>query len=129
MKTIDDIRTILTSRNDRSTWNKGVTDCALELLEKLEEAINDGYFNPADLANHEKLKAELLNGASDWNQYSWGGSALIYDCDIARGLCTPSELKRKKGGELRPNSREEWLDVQARALEQAFYRIKSAAKD
>lgn len=129
MKTIDDIRTILTSRNDRSTWNKGVTDYALELLEKLEEAINDGYFNPADLANHEKLKAELLNGANDWNQYSWDGSALIYDCDIARGLCTPSELKRKKGGELRPNSREEWLDVQARALGQAFYRIKSAAKD
>lgn len=129
MKTIDDIRTILTSRNDRSAWNKGVTDYALELLEKLEEAINDGYFNPADLANHEKLKAELLNGASDWNQYSWGGSGLIYDTDIAESLCTPSELKRKKGGELRPNSREEWLDVQARALGQAFYRIKSAAKD
>ena len=31
----------------------------------------------------------------------------------------PSDLKRKKGGELPPNREENWLDVQARALVQA----------
>ena len=65
----------------------------------------------------------MLNGARDWNAYSWGGSALIYDGDIAERLCTPSELKRTRHGERRPNSREEWLDTQARALYQACNRV------
>lgn len=65
----------------------------------------------------------MLNGAQDWGQYSWGGSALIYDGDIAEHLCCPSELKKNRHGERRPNSREEWLDVQARALYQACNRV------
>lgn len=101
--------------NNRSAWNKGVNEYALELVEGLEmEDI------PADT---KELKTLLLNGAENWYQYSWGGSSLIYDFDIAERLCTPSELKKKKGGELNPNSREQWLDVQARALFQACNRI------
>lgn len=61
----------------------------------------------------------MMNGAKNWKEYSYGGCALIYDKDIAETLCTPSELKRKRGGELQPNSTETWLDVQARALYQA----------
>ena len=38
--------------------------------------------------------------------------------DIAKRLGT-SEFKKSKNGESNPNSREEWLDVQARALTQA----------
>ena len=68
----------------------------------------------------------MLNGAQDWEQYSWGGSALIYDGDIAERLCCPSELKKTRNGERRPNSREEWLDVQARALYQASSRVVNA---
>ena len=68
----------------------------------------------------------MLNGAKDWNQYSWGALSLIYDCDIAERLSAPSELKKTRGGERRPNSREEWLDVQARALQQAFSRLADA---
>ena len=67
--------------------------------------------------------AALLNGAKDWSQYSWGGCSLIYDPDIASRLCCPSELKKTRNGERRPNSREEWLDVQARALYQAANRV------
>lgn len=55
--------------------------------------------------------------------YNWGGSSLIYDADIAGRLCCPSELKKTRNGERRPNSREEWLDVQARALYQACNRL------
>lgn len=100
---------------NRSAWNKGVNEYALELVEGLElEDI------PADT---KELKTILLNGAESWDQYSWGGSSLIYDYDIAERLCTHSELKKKKGGELNPNSREQWLDVQARALYQACNRI------
>ena len=65
----------------------------------------------------------------DFNEYSWGGCSLIYDYDIAKRLCTPSEYKRKKGGELNPNSHEQWLDTQARALYQAFVKIKSTIRD
>lgn len=61
----------------------------------------------------------MLNGADDWEMYSWGGSALIYDSDIAARLCCPSELRRTDGGRKRPNASEEWLDTQARALAQA----------
>lgn len=110
----------LNERTDRSAWDKAVTLYAYELVESLEvEEL------PEDFA---EFKALMLNGADDWNQYSWGGSSLIYDCDIAERTCTPSELKKTKGGERRPNSREEWLDVQARALAQAFRRANGYRK-
>ncbi len=105
----------LEQRKDRSTWNKGVTAYALELLEDVSD-------------NEEVTKERLLNGASDWNQYLWGGSSLIYDEDIAKRLCTPSELKKTRNGERKPNASEEWLDTQARALYQACNRIMRIAR-
>ena len=56
-----------------------------------------------------------------------GRFALIYNGDIAKLLCSPSELKRTRNGERRPNNREEWLDTQARALAQAAKRLIDAA--
>lgn len=127
MKTINEVRKELENRKDRSAWDKGVTVYALELLDELEE---NREYNKADKYLHPlELKAELLNGADSWDAYSWGGSALIYDSDIAERLCTPSELKKTRNGERRPNSREEWLDTQARALFQAANRIIRAARD
>ena len=98
-------------RSARSAWQRGVYDYALMLL--------DDRYDVKEF--HETgLKELLLNGASSWHEYSWGGCSLIYDEDIAKVLCTPSELKRRDYGRLKPNSREEWLDVQARALYQAY---------
>lgn len=74
----------------------------------------------------KELKDLLLNGASDWKAYSWGGCSLIYDQDICERLATPSEIKRTKGGKVKPNKWEEWLDTQARALYQAERLINSA---
>lgn len=91
-----------------SAWQKGVNEYKYELLEFLTQA------------NLPITKETALNGARDWREYSYGGCSLIYNCEIAERLCSPSELKKKKGGELPPNSRETWLDVQARALYQAF---------
>ena len=126
LKTINEVRKELEARKDRSAWDKGVTVYALELLNELEE---NREYNKADKYLHPlELKAELLNGADSWSAYSWGGSALIYDSDIAERLCTPSELKKTRNGERRPNSREEWIDTQARALFQASNRIISAAR-
>lgn len=121
-KTIEEARKELETRKTRSAWERGVTAYALDLLDSLEEALDYYKEEPADRATLEKY---LLNGATDWSQYSWGGSALIYDGDIAKRVCTPSELKKTRNGERRPNSREEWLDTQARALYQAARRIKN----
>lgn len=123
---LENARQALEARNDRSAWDKGVTAYALELLEELAEAVRDGYITAEDLSTPAGRRAAMLNGAADWSAYSWGGSALIYNADIAERLCTPSELKRTRNGERRPNSREEWLDTQARALSQAAARVARA---
>lgn len=114
---------IIKARKDRSAWDRGVNAYALELLDNLAE------LTPDDLADPEKVRRALLNGADTWQQYSYGGCALIYDGDIAERLCTPSELKRCKDGDRNPNSRETWLDVQRRALYQASCRVESAIKE
>lgn len=118
-KTLERIRSTLEASPARSAWARGVKEYAAELLDGLEEAIDGGYFYPDDLAAPKLVARALLNGAGDWSQYSWGGCSLIYNEDIARRLCSPSELKKTRDGERRPNAREEWLDTQARALYQA----------
>ena len=125
--TINELKQAITNEKPRSAWGRGVKEYAEELAEELEEAIQGGYFTDDKLTDRAALKAQLLNGAKDWSQYSYGGSALIYDGDIAERLCSPSELKKTKGGERRPNIREEWLDVQARALRQAANMIMRLA--
>ena len=110
----------LEAMKNRSAWGKGVNAYALELVEELEERAAYEGRNPEPGA---ECREWMLNGAQDWSQYSWGGFALIYDGDIAERLCNPSELKKTRNGKRRPNSREEWLDVQARALYQACNRV------
>lgn len=117
--TLAEARTALKNTNARSAWERGVIAYALELLDDLPEAIR---YN-GEPVNAATLNACLLNGARDWSQYSWGGCSLICNCDIADRLCTPTELKKTRNGERRPNAREEWLDVQARALRAAARRV------
>lgn len=124
MKSYSDILAALEARKDRSAWDKGVTAYAIDLLDQYQERAR---FEGREAASRKELEEWLLNGASTLSKYSWGGSALIYNSDIAKRLCNPSELKRTHNGERRPNSREEWLDVQARALAQAAKRLINAA--
>lgn len=124
MKTYNEIKKELEARKDRSAWNKGVTVYALELLEEYQER---AAYEGREAAECAEFKAWLLNGADSWESYSYGGSSLIYNGDIAERLCCPSEYKRTREGERRPNSRDEWLDVQARALYQAACRLSRIA--
>ena len=98
-----------------SKWAQGVNEYAQELKEFLREN------------NLTATKENLLNGASDWEQYSYGGNSLIYDGDIAERLATPSEIKKRtrKDGSFNQmaNANETWLDVQARALYQASRKV------
>lgn len=125
---INEAYNTITEEKTRSAWDRGVKEYALELLESLNEAIDGGYFFADDLNAPKLVRKALLNGADNWSMYSWGGSALIYDGDIAERLCNPSELKKTRNGERRPNSREEWLDTQARALGQAAYKVREAIR-
>ncbi len=104
MKTKNEIQNAIEATNPRSAWDKAVKSYAIELLDSL-----DGEYRAV----------ALLNGAENWRAYSFGGCSLIYDAEIAERVCSPSELKRKRGGDLAPNARESWLDCQARALSQA----------
>lgn len=54
------------------------------------------------------------------------GYSLVFDEDIARRLCTKSELLWSDNGRRAPNKNEQWLDVQARALYQACLRLREA---
>ena len=112
------LEAVLAHKAGRSAWSRGVRAYAVELLEDLDDG--------ADLANEVMLQKELLNGADNWRQYSEGGCALVYDADIAERLCSPSELKRTKWGMRAPNCRENWLEVQARALWQAHKVVERA---
>lgn len=112
------VRKVIESTALRSAWDRGVQAYALELLDNYDEYVKYSADNREDIP--ALSENTLLNGATDWVQYSWGGGSLICNSDIAKRLCNPSELNRCKGGEHNPNSREEWLDVQARALRQAF---------
>jgi hypothetical protein len=120
MAIYDKITAELEARKDRSAWDKGINAYALELVEELKERAEYEGRNPE---SEKECREWMLNGAQNWGQYSWGGSALIYNSDIAERLCCPSELKKTRNGERRPNSREEWLDTQARALFQACNRV------
>lgn len=126
----------------RSRWDRAVIEDAEEMIAEAIENLKDTPEEaPRDLtALTAKLLHVSVSTLRDWGRdngnggikdlykcahhSSWGGSHLCYDYDIARHYCTPSELKRTRDGQRRPNAREEWLDVQARAIYQALSKIR-----
>ena len=113
---------------NRSAWDRGVQQYAESLVDDLAEYLDGGWITLDNLRTWDGAQSAMLNGANGWTSYSYGGSALIYDYEIAGRLCTPSELKKTRGGERNPNSRETWLDCQARALRQASRRVYAAIR-
>ena len=108
----------------RSAWNQAVLSDAVDLVQNLD---------CSEFPNSwEALRALLLNGARNWQEYSYGGCALVADEDIARHYCTNAELRKftRADGTIsdRANAAETWLDVQARALSQAAILIRESAR-
>lgn len=136
MKRLEEIRAAVEAQKTRGAWAAGVKAYALEILDTIEERSEYEGHDPESM---EELTDYALNGAKDhrhphdlykaWSVASWGGSYLIYDGDICRRLCSPSEQKKTDNGNKQPNNNEQWLDVQARALYQAYSIIKEAARD
>ena len=123
---VNEIRARLEAVKTRSCWDRGVKGFALNLLRSYIDICEycDNNGRPIPELNEETL----LNGADDWNAYCYGGGALLYDGDIAKTLCTPSELKRTDNGNKAPNDRDGWQDVQARAYFQAYRMLMSCIK-
>lgn len=129
---LENLKKAVSEIKTRSAWAKGVKEYAEDLLYKLTENAEYCPEILPEISNTGLLEKELLNGAKDWHDYSWGGCSHIYDIEIVNNLCTPSEKKRAfyKDGSLKQyaNNHEQWLDVQARALYQACELIKRLAK-
>lgn len=76
------------------------------------------------------IETALLLGADNWMAYSEGGCSLVCSADIAKRLCSPLEIKRKisrSGMILPPNRIETWIQVQGRALNQAWRLLRDTA--
>lgn len=121
MKEMQKMRERLAAFKARSAWDKGVKEIAENLLDKYEEIVRDREGSDSVPPLTEKT---VLNGANSWEQYCYGGCAMIYDREIAKMLCTPSELRRTDFGRKASNSRETWMDVQVSAHVQAWVLIK-----
>lgn len=118
---------LIESSPARSAWKRGVKLYAIELIESLDgrELTEKNLLNGAGVFRDE-IPTPMERGEA-WRAYSYGACSLIYEADIAERLCTPSELKKTKGGERNPSGRETWLDVQGRALFQACLLIMELA--
>ena len=119
MATVAEIREAIKERKARSAWNRGVKEYMQEFLDHVKD---DRKLDENDEVAPVSVK-ELLNGAKSWQQYSEGGCSLVYNGDICERLCPPSVIRCKNEGELPPNSGENWIDVQARALAVAAIRF------
>ena len=122
MKEMQKIRERLEAFKARSAWGKGVKKIAENLLDKYEEIVRDREGSDPVPPLTEKT---VLNGAGGWRQYCYGGCAMVYNTEIAKTLCTLSELRRTDFGRKAPNAHESWMDVQVRAHVQAWALIKS----
>lgn len=108
---LSDMRAYISkTEQKRGQWNKTMAYYAYFLLDSYidickwradqNEAIPD-------------LSLDLvLNGASGWHQYSYGGCALVYDGDIAKTVFTPAQFTKWEQG--RKVTDEPLLDIQAR---------------
>lgn len=105
------------SAKARSAWQRGVIDYAILILERAESYDEFGQLPISEYA--------LLDGAADWHEYAASGCGLIYNCNICAALCSPSERARLHDGRRAPNASETWVDVEARALAQAWALLRA----
>ncbi len=117
MSTIADIREKIANSNASTAWKKGVRDYAEDLF---DHYVRD-YKHLEETAELQEpvTEKDLLNGAQDWNEYSYGGCALVDDSEICETMCTPHDQIRYDYGNSPFRRGEEWLSVQARALRAA----------
>lgn len=101
-----------------SKYSRAIREDAIGLLDSL-----DAEEIPTD---RDDLHELLLSGASDWEQYSYGGCAFVYEEDIAAHYYTPSMVSRALSASV--SGKRPLLGMQACALERAELIIRSEIK-
>lgn len=123
------IREKIENTRFRSAWDNGVKLYALDILGDYSKMLD--YAKETGGGHTPRfIETALLLGAENWMAYSEGGCSLVYSADIAKRLCSPSEMKRKtsrSGMILPPNRIETWIQMQGRALNQAWRLLRGAA--
>jgi hypothetical protein len=123
-KNISTLKNTINAKKQRSAWGKGVQYYTNLLLDNFQEWINLGGAKPINIDEET-----ALNGAQDWSSWAYGGCGLVCNYAICDTLCTESEKKITKNGLRKPNARENWLDVEARAVRQAWAMIENAKNE
>ena len=103
-------------KSERSCWSRGVASLIRDYGEDVLGEHDGEIISARDFYKLWNCGAETLRDAV------YGGSFDIWNYDIAKRLCTPSELKKSNEGMRRPNKSENWLDVEIRAMYQAMYK-------
>ena len=113
-------------KHARGAYQKAICQYAFELCDN----IADNYISTAEELEHlesiTNLKERALNGASDWEQYSWGGCSLCYNYDILSRLFCKSIVKKYENADSVRGRH--LLDYQAAALSRAFSKINFLIK-
>lgn len=104
------------SKSERSYWSRGVASLIRDYGEKVLQEHDGEIISARDFYKLWNRGADSLRDAV------YGGSFDIWNYDIAKRLCTPSELKKNNEGMRSPNKSESWLDVEIRAMYQAMYK-------
>ena len=115
----NELRKLVEEIPNTSAWKRGVKEYTDELLDNLEEKAQ--YYERLP-RNEKELKEWLLNGAMDWEDYSYGGCSLIYDGDIAERLCTPSELKKEGWWKTCTKQSRELVECSDKSIETSVYK-------
>lgn len=96
-KTYSEIYNLLTQEKPRSAWARGVNNIAMKIVREIleEYADEEPHFNRVDDFSKHFYGVSLREAVD-------GGCFLIYDYDIAKNFCSPSELKRVKKRRAQP---------------------------
>lgn len=108
----------------RGQWNKAISYYADFLLDRYIDICK--WCADENEAIPDLSLDLVLNRASCWHQYSYGGLALVYDVDIAKVVFTPAQFAKWEQG--RKVTAEPLLDIQARALAAGWRVLKSAQR-
>lgn len=103
------------TKKSRSYWAEKAKDYAYSLLENFED---DRNFDSVS-----KFKKALLNGAKDWEQYSYWGNSLCYNVQIAKAVLPPKKFEQYYNDKLFIPS-DKLMTLQIRALKQAWQLIE-----
>ena len=104
------------SKSERTYWSRGVASLIRDYGEEVLQEHDGEIISARDFFKLWNCGAETLRAAV------YGGFFDIWNYDIAKRLCTPSKLKKSNEGMRSPNKRENWLDLETRAMYQAMFK-------